>query len=138
MKRLTVGLVCLLSVAVAAQSALKKEFQALQGTWMLVSAGGDEVPAGLAGLAFSGEKYEGLTEDKITERGTVRLDPSTKPMAIDLVILQGDDAGKVQLGLVEVSGDKMTLFLANPGDPKRPSPSDKDAKLILKRLKQMR
>jgi uncharacterized protein (TIGR03067 family) len=134
MKLALVALALVLSVSVSAQSSIKKEFQPLQGGWSLVTAAGQQVPAGLASLMFIGEKYEGLSSGKVDERGTVKLDPSTKPMSIDLVITEGDEAGKTQLGLIEVTGDTMTLILGEPGDKTRPLPSSSD-KLILKRIK---
>jgi uncharacterized protein (TIGR03067 family) len=134
MKLAVIAFAFVLSVSASAQSNIKREFQPLQGGWSLVMAADMQVPPGMAGLMFIGEKYEGLTDGKVTERGTVKLDPSTKPMSIDLVITEGDDAGKTQLGIIEVSGDTMTLFLGNPGSKTRPTLSSSD-KLTLKRIK---
>jgi uncharacterized protein (TIGR03067 family) len=136
MKRTVLALaVLLLSAGLAAQGGIKKEFEPFQGSWTLVSASGQEIPAGMAGLVFTGEKYEGLTNGKVDERGTIKLDPATKPMmSIDLVIAEGSSAGKTQLGLVAIAGDTMTLILAEPGDTKRPGPSSPD-KLILKKAR---
>jgi uncharacterized protein (TIGR03067 family) len=124
-----------LSVSVSAQGTIKKEFQPLQGGWSLVRAEGQAVPPGMAGLMFIGEKYEGLSSGKVDERGTVKLDPSTKPMSIDLVITDGESAGKTQLGLIEITGDTMKLTLAEPGEKTRPTPGSPYGELILKRIK---
>jgi uncharacterized protein (TIGR03067 family) len=132
--KLVIAFASVLSVSVSAQSNIRKEFQPLQGGWSLVTAADMQIPPGVAGLMFIGEKYEGLVNGKVNERGTVKLDPSTKPMSIDLVITEGDDAGKTQLGIIEVTGDTMTLFLGNPGSKTRPTLSSTD-KLTLKRIK---
>lgn len=134
MKRVLCALVLLVSVGVAAQTAVPKEFEALQGPWALTSAAGTAVPAGMAGMIFTGDKYQGLSSGIVDERGTIRLNTATKPMSIDLVITEGDDKGKVQLGLVDITGDTMTLILAEPGDKTRPTLTSGN-KLILQRVK---
>ena len=123
-----------LSVSLAAQVAIKKELQPLQGGWSLVTAEGQAVPPGLASLMITGDKYQGLTDGKVDERGTIKVNPDPKPMWIDMVITEGSSAGKTQLGLIEVEGDTMTLTLAEPGAP-RPGPSGNSGKLILKKIK---
>jgi len=136
MKRAVLALTVLLSVSLSAQVAVKKELEPLQGGWSLVTAGGQQVPPGLAGIQFTGDKYEGLTSGKVDERGTIKLDATTKPMmSIDLIIAEGNSAGKTQLGLVSIDGDTMTLILADPGATTRPSPETMENKLILKRIK---
>lgn len=135
MKHAVIALVLSLVGSVSSQTAIKKEFVAIQGIWDVSEAPGmKDIPRGFAGLIFKGETYEGYEMDKITERGTVSLDPSHKPMSIALVIIDGDSHGKTQLGLIEVDGDKMRLLLNNPGDPKIPAASSKDW-LTLKRYK---
>ena len=42
-------------------------------------------------------------------------------MTIDFTILEGDDAGKPQVGVLEVSGDSLTLKLGQPGSTERPT-----------------
>ena len=41
-------------------------------------------------------------------------------MTIDFAISYGNDAGKVQLGLIEVTGDTLKLAFAAPANPTRP------------------
>jgi uncharacterized protein (TIGR03067 family) len=95
-----------------------KAFAPLQGTWVVNDINGK--PAGSMLLAFKGDKYEVTANDAVNERGTVKLNTSQKPIAIDLVIQEGTDAGKLQLGIIEVTGDKMRLKLAAPADTTRP------------------
>ena len=139
MKRALWGFVLLLSVSLSAQIDIKvdikKELERLQGNWALTSAAGQALPAGShVGLVFAGDTYQGSTNGTIDERGSIKLDPTTKPISIDLVITEGTEAGKTQLGLVEITGDTMTLILAEPGSTVRPSTSSQD-KLTLARVK---
>ena len=111
----------LLAPAVSA-SPDQKPLTALQGTWALTSVEGQGLPSGIhVGLVFDGDKYHGLRSGTIDERGTFKLDATATPMAIDLVITDGKYAGKTQLGLVTVTDDAMTLVLAEPGAPARPT-----------------
>jgi uncharacterized protein (TIGR03067 family) len=57
----------------------------------------------------------------VNERGNFKVDAAKKPMAIDLIITEGGDAGKIQLGLVEVSSDTLRLSFDIPGGGQRPS-----------------
>jgi len=104
------------------QDDSQKPLTALQGTWALTSVEGQGLPSGIhVGLVFDGDKYHGLRSGTIDERGTFKLDTTATPMAIDLVISEGKYAGKTQLGLVAVTDDAMTLVLAEPGAPARPT-----------------
>jgi hypothetical protein len=42
-------------------------------------------------------------------------------MTIDLTIVEGDDAGKTQLGIIEVTGDTFQAALDTPGAGQRPT-----------------
>jgi uncharacterized protein (TIGR03067 family) len=111
--------------ASGASADVKKALDQLQGSWQIVSMNGQDVPGGMdASMVFTGDKYEQRTDGSVQERGSVKLDPSTKPMSIDLLIAEGDDAGKIQLGLAEVTPDTLTLAFAMPGDPARPKTLD--------------
>lgn len=134
MRPLLGALLVVISAGVAAQTAMPKELELFQGPWVLTSAAGSPVPAGMAGMIFTGDKYQGLSSGIVDERGSIKLNPATKPMQIDLIITEGKDAGKIQLGLVDIADDTMTLILANPGDKIRPTAPSAD-KLILKKLK---
>jgi uncharacterized protein (TIGR03067 family) len=126
----------LMSVEIASQGTATKDLAKLSGTWVLVTAGGQAVPAGThKALVFTGDKYEGLTNGKVDESGTIKLDPSAKPMAIDLAIATGTFAGKSQVGTVDVSGDTLTMTLAEPGATARPDASNTANKLVLTRVK---
>jgi len=72
-------------------------------------------------VTFTGDRYEQRVAGEVNERGTIKLDLSKKPIAVDFVISEGDDAGKTQLGVLEVTGDTMRGCLAEPGSPARPT-----------------
>ena len=78
---------------------------ALQGTWRLTSLNGRSIPdqGPQITLSIVGEKYQQAVDGKVTERGTLTLDASKQPMTIDLAITEGDDSGKAQIGIVEVT-----------------------------------
>ena len=93
-----------------------------QGTWVITSVEGEGLPAGVhVALVLNGDKYQGLKQGKIDERGTIKVDSTAKPMTIDFVIAEGTHAGKTQLGLVEITDDRMTLVLGEPGAAARPT-----------------
>lgn len=95
---------------------------AMHGTWVVTAAEGKPLPAGIHVAMIIGPKgYQGATNGTIDERGTVVVDETKTPTAIDLVISEGKSAGKTQIGIVEVTGDTMRLALGEPGDPTRPS-----------------
>jgi uncharacterized protein (TIGR03067 family) len=57
----------------------------------------------------------------VNERGTFKVDATKKPMTIDLAITEGNDAGKTQLGVFEVTGDSMRCSFNPPGSTERPA-----------------
>ena len=55
------------------------------------------------------------------ERGTIKVDGTKKPMTIDLLINEGSDAKKTQLGIFEVTGDSLKAGFGDPGTTERPT-----------------
>jgi uncharacterized protein (TIGR03067 family) len=104
------------------QGELSKEFQSLQGTWVVRSENGKAVAAGdpEVTLVIEGTKYSQTIDGKVVERGEIRLDPSKTPMVMDLFITEGADANKAQFGVVRIEGVGMTLKLNAPAEPTRP------------------
>ena len=96
---------------------------ALQGTWTIESINGQSAQEGTPPLtlSFDGDKYSQAAGTDVNERGAFKLDASKKPMPIDLTIVEGDDAGKTQVGIVEVEGDKFRICFAIPGATERPA-----------------
>jgi uncharacterized protein (TIGR03067 family) len=100
--------------------AVKKELQALMGTWRLISREVD-------GKKIGEEQFKGviLTHDaagqfsvrhggKVFVEATVRLDPIKKPKAIDVSFTGGESKGKTVLGIYEIEGDTFRVCHARP------------------------
>ena len=106
-----------------AQSGLSKELTSLQGTWVITSVDGVKVPAGSpeVTLSIDGDKYSQTTDGTVVERGAIRLDPSRKPMVMDLFIAEGTDAHKAQFGVVQIEEGAIKFKLNAPGEPTRPT-----------------
>ena len=102
-------------------AATPKALAPLQGTWVLAAPDGSTMANAELALVITGNKYAQTLNGEVNERGTITLDPAAKPMAIDLAISEGPDAGKTQLGVIEVSGDAMKGALKAPGDTVRPA-----------------
>jgi uncharacterized protein (TIGR03067 family) len=115
----------------------KKALDQFQGRWQVVTFNGQDIPAGAdLALVFTGDKYEVWNQGSVDERGSFKLDLSTKPMSIDFIITGGDDAGKTQLGLAEITGDTLSLAFAAPGDTARPkTPADAAVSGVMKKVK---
>ena len=90
-----------------------KAAAALDGTWVLTSINGEPLSDELT-LTIAGGKYHQTVGGTINERGTIKIDASKKPMTIDLAITEGSDAGKTQLGIVEVTGDTISVPRTSP------------------------
>ena len=115
------GAVSLLAISLVAPTYTQVP-SSLHGTWVITSAEGRKLPAGAhVAMVIAADGYHGITNGKINERGTMTVDASAKPMAIDLVISEGPSAGKAQLAVAEVSGDTLQLALAEPGATSRPA-----------------
>jgi len=107
-------LALVMTAGAAAQDALSKELTSLQGTWVITMLDGEAVPSGNPEVALTIEKdkYSQTLDGRVIERGTIKLDASKKPIAMDLIITEGDDANKTQLGVLEI-GDKTIRFKLN-------------------------
>jgi uncharacterized protein (TIGR03067 family) len=96
---------------------------ALQGTWLITSINGKAAPEGSPQLTltFAGDKYHQTYGGEVNERGTIKIDATKKPMTIDLIITEGSDAGKTQLGIIAVTGDTLRAKFDTPGAQQRPT-----------------
>jgi uncharacterized protein (TIGR03067 family) len=115
-------MVAALALAASLSAQGTKAPAALQGTWVVASINGQPAPDGSSemSLTFAGDKYHQTVNGEVNERGTFAVDASKKPMTIDLTITEGADAGTVQLGILEITGDSMRLALDMPGAKQRP------------------
>jgi uncharacterized protein (TIGR03067 family) len=113
----------------AAAQAVAKELAPIQGTWNVVTINGGAAPG--ISATFTGGKYTQSENGTVVERGSFKIDATKKPQQIDLSIEEGQDKGKVQLGLVEVVRDTLKLNLAAPGGTTRPASMTAPAALIV-------
>src|SRR5262249_30474685 len=84
-------------------------------------------------LTVKDGKYTLAMDGKEVETGTLKLDPSKKPKAIEFDITGGQGKGKTQVGIYELKDDTFTFCMAHPGAKERPSElaSTKDSRTIL-------
>jgi uncharacterized protein (TIGR03067 family) len=120
-------------VAIAQTTAPKDPLPALQGNWAITTIGGQ--PLADSGtemsLTITGDKYAQTVNGEVNERGTFKVDTTKKPMTIDLIITEGPDAGKTQLGVFELKDDTLTGNLNTPGVASRPADFAAQEGLIL-------
>jgi len=136
-KRIAVLAVALATlVATAATSAQTAPAQApvtnrskvltsVQGIWMMTSANGQDV-AGSGQevlVTITDDKYVQTVNGQVVEKGSFKLDETKKPFALDILIVEGDEAGQKQLAIFEVdaTGKIMKVAIAQPGATVRPS-----------------
>ena len=124
--------------APAVQDDVKKELDRIQGNWAVTMFNGQALPTDAqAFLVFKGDKYEQWNNGAVDERGSIKIDPKTKPMSVDLIITEGNDAGKTQPGVYEFTdADTLSIGLAIPGSTTRPSAvSQAELQVVLKKAK---
>jgi len=99
------------------------DLEALQGVWHvteLESAGRTVSPAAFSGarLVLAGNRFESLGMGAVYE-GTLRLDPSASPRAIDLQFTNGPEKGRCNAGIYELLPDgwRLCLNTLGPGRP---------------------
>lgn len=113
------------------QDAVPKEMVPLQGTWVVTQVNGDPTPSATA-LVIAGAKYSETIDGTVDETGLFKVDASKTPMTVDLIIQEGADAGKTQLGIFDVKGDTMRLLLNTAGETARPTSLEKaDGELFI-------
>lgn len=117
---LSLAFVLAVGGAKAADDVSRADLEKLQGEWVMVSAqrDGKEMPAEEAAKMLrvvKGDGYVLTRDDKVVAKGTIKLDASKTPRAIDVTRSEGDGAGKSALGIYEVDGDMQKVCLAQPG-----------------------
>jgi uncharacterized protein (TIGR03067 family) len=101
------------SIMTTAKSDEPKDRDGMQGTWLVAAAelGGkpfpDEVRKSIK-LTLKDDTYT-VTVGKNPDRGTVKLDPSAKPKAMDVTGTDGPNKGKTIPAIYELDGDTLKI-----------------------------
>lgn len=108
----------LVSMGISQEDA-RKEAERLQGVWQRVSGevDGKAVPAdelAKTTLTIRGDQYT-LQMGTQTRKGTLRVNPATKPRSLELISAEGPNKGKSLLGIYELDGDTFRYCVAAPG-----------------------
>jgi len=110
------------------EDAVKKDYERLTGTWMLVSAvkDGKDVPeeeVKKTRLITKGDKFTILGDPALgtSGAGTFTIDPTKNPKTVDSLQSEGPDAGKTVLGIYEIIDDNTKRACWAPPGKERPS-----------------
>jgi uncharacterized protein (TIGR03067 family) len=122
MKRLLPGVIAVLAlVAAEPNDASKKDLSLMQGDWAAESMvrDGYKFPEEDAQAYFRTVKGDSCSVsrfNKVSGKGTLKLDATKNPKAIDFVL----DGGKAPpiAGIYSIEGDTLTLCFASPGKPR--------------------
>jgi uncharacterized protein (TIGR03067 family) len=108
------------------EAAIKKDREKMKGTWSVVRVemDGEKVPEGeLTKLKIQIAADGAMTvrsEGKTFIQTTTRIDPTTKPKAIDVTYTLGDFKDQSARGIYEIDGDIVKYCRSAPGKD-RPS-----------------
>jgi uncharacterized protein (TIGR03067 family) len=112
------------------------DLKAMQGKWSIEKAelNGEAVnPEDLKDIlvTITGERYELLIKDT-KDAGTLKLDETQKPKAMDGTDTEGDDVGKVTKSIYEISGDTLRVcYSLAGGDRPKEFVTKPDSQLLL-------
>jgi uncharacterized protein (TIGR03067 family) len=107
----------LLTTAANGQDAVKKDWDALQGTWQLVSAETDgkkspEEQVKKIQVVIKGEKHTVYFDGKpVVKEVSFKIDPTKKPKQVDDTLADG----RMIHGIYEVDGDTLRTCVAPIG-----------------------
>lgn len=94
----------------------------LQGTWVVSTQNGQDATGGPeTTITITDNKYVQTAAGSVLERGTFTIDESKKPIALDVSVAEGDDAGSTKVGIVDVSEAVMKAKISSAGGSTRPS-----------------
>ena len=113
-RNLTIALVLVLLITPCSRNVLAKDADdAIQGTWQASAAelGGQKYPDEIVKtikLVVKGDTYL-VTVGPAPVRGTVKLDVSAKPKAMDITGTEGPNKGKLIPAIYETNGDTLRV-----------------------------
>ena len=123
--RLISGLVavCLGAVAFADDQAVKDELKRHQGTWSVASSLYDGQPAPEEIVRsikriVTGDHVVWERDGKRFAGTRIELDPTPEPKTIDVIPDGGRNRGERVLGIYKLEGDRLTIAMAAPGQPR--------------------
>jgi uncharacterized protein (TIGR03067 family) len=127
-----------------ARDAAGDELKKLEGIWKIESLQDSGKEASREEtqritLEIKGTTLSARAGDRSAGKGTVKLDPSKTPKAIDLTPEEGPEKGKTGLGIYQLEGDTLKICIAEPGK-ERPKefvskPGTQTTLMVLKRVK---
>jgi uncharacterized protein (TIGR03067 family) len=123
------------------EQALKKEYQQLQGTWVVTDAERNGQPLDRikdGTLTVQEQGFVVKTKSGTELKGDLRIDPSKKPKAMDFVHLEGMLKDKTWEAIYEIDGDVLKICYAEADSGKeRPKEfkTQQDSGLLLVVLK---
>ena len=126
MKKLFACIVCFSASAMFVTAGGAGKALKIEGAWTATggSSDGKKLTADVIEklnlvVTIKEGKYTVSVMGNKVEAGTYKLD-AKKPAHIDLTVTEGDDKGKIQLGLMKVDGDVMTGAFAKADKKDRP------------------
>ncbi len=143
MKLRVLGLL-VVSLLLAADDTKKADEAAkkIEGDWQGVSLeqdGNKNDDADNFTVKIKDGKYELKIGDEATGKGKLKLDPTKKPHAMDILVEEGAASGQTQLGIYEIKDGMLKVCFAQPDKPRPTEFSAKEGSgntlIVLKRRK---
>lgn len=102
---------------------MSKIMASVQGVWTMTNSNGQDTAGSGQDIiiTITENKYVQTVNGQVVERGTFKIDETKKPMTLDTQILEGDNAGNSQVGIIELDGKTMYGKLGAPGSTTRPT-----------------
>jgi uncharacterized protein (TIGR03067 family) len=145
MQKLIGIITCSCLCAVIATAGGAKDSPKIEGAWTATGGNSDgkKVPEDILTkinltVNFKAGKYDVNVMGKEVESGSYKIDAAKKPVQIDMTIAEGKDKGKVQLGIMKLEKDALTIALGKADSKERPKDFDGGENIevtILKRNK---
>jgi uncharacterized protein (TIGR03067 family) len=105
------------------EEAIKKDSKQLQGAWQAVNfeRNGEKAPEDDVKnykMTIDGDKYKFTAGGDTLSAGTLKLDPTSKPKSIEIVVTEGEHSGNTMKGIYEVDDDNHKICVAEPDKTK--------------------